>query len=192
MTSSTPWIVTEHWPSGLMLAYVGGIRSGKSALALRRFHGEISRMGLRSPAYLGTLLGEAEKHDGETAARIAGHRAQRPEGWARVDVERDLPGAAERCLRAGHDAWLLDGLGAWASLRLDQAQEALAELGAFMTSARRVPLVVLVLDEVGQGGVPGHPAARAFADLNGSLNQAACKEAGEAWSVQAGLAWRLK
>lgn len=192
MTSPAAWIVTENWPSGLMVAYVGGIRSGKSGLALRRFQDEVSRLGLRSPVYLGTLLPHAAQEDGEAAARIAGHQAQRPAAWAGMDVERDLPAAAERCLREGHDAWLLDGLGAWASLRLDQAQEALAELSSFITSARRVPLVVLVLDEVGQGGVPGHPAARAFADLNGALNQAACREAAEAWSVQAGLAWRLK
>jgi len=175
-----------------MAAYVGGIRSGKSALALRRFQDEISRLGLRSPVYLGTLLPHGAEEDGEVAARIAEHQAQRPEAWARVDVERDLPAAAERCLRAGHDAWLLDGLGAWAALRLDQAQEALAELASFIAGARRVPLVVLVLDEVGQGGVGGHAAARAFADLNGALNQAACREAAEAWGVQAGLAWRLK
>lgn len=192
MTPPAAWIVTENWPSGLMLAYVGGIRSGKSALALRRFQDEISRLGLRSPVYLGTLLAREAQEDQELARRITGHQARRPEAWARVDVERDLPAAAERCLRAGHDAWLLDGLGAWAALRLDQGQEALAELASFIAGARRVPLVVLVLDEVGQGGVPGHPTARAFADLNGALNQAACREAAEAWSVQAGLAWRLK
>ena len=37
-------------------------------------------------------------------------------------MERNLPEAAERCARAGYDAWLLDGLGAWAALRLDQGQ----------------------------------------------------------------------
>ena len=192
MTSPAAWIVTENWPSGLMVAYVGGIRSGKSALAQRRFQDEISRQGLRSPVYLGTLLTQAAEQDSELAMRVAAHQAQRPGGWAREDVGTDLPATAERCLRAGHDAWLLDGLGAWAALRLDQGQEAIAELASFIRSARRVPLVVLVLDEVGQGGVSGHPAARAFADLNGALNQAACREATEAWSVQAGLAWRLK
>jgi adenosylcobinamide kinase / adenosylcobinamide-phosphate guanylyltransferase len=192
VTSPEAWIVTEQWPSGLLLAYVGGIRSGKSDLAQRRFGQEVSRLNLRSPVYLGTLLQDAVGRDRELAERLEAHRAARPEGWARVDVERDLPAAAERCVQAGHDAWLLDGLGAWAALRLDQAQDAVAELGAFIARARRVPLVVLVLDEAGQGGVPGHPGARAFVDLNGALNQAACREAAEVWSAQAGLAWRLK
>ncbi|HTB22984.1 MAG TPA: bifunctional adenosylcobinamide kinase/adenosylcobinamide-phosphate guanylyltransferase [bacterium] len=176
----------------LTLAFIGGMRSGKSALAQRRFSEELAGQGLRSPAYLGTLLADASEKDGEMDRRIAAHRAARPAAWAYVDVGQDLPGAAKRCLEAGHDAWLLDGLGAWASLRLSQAQAAMAEWEAFMASAREVPLLVLVLDEVGLGGVPGHPAARAFADLNGLLNQSACKGAAEVWGAQAGLAWRLK
>ncbi len=53
-------------------------------------------------------------------------------------------------------------------------------------------LAVLVLDEVGLGGVGAHPAVRHFADLNGRLNQAACAQADEVYAVQAGLAQRLK
>jgi adenosylcobinamide kinase/adenosylcobinamide-phosphate guanylyltransferase len=176
----------------LTLAYIGGMRSGKSALAQRRFSDELTRLGIRSPAYLGTLLADALDKDGELDRRITAHRSARPEHWAYVDVGQDLPGAAERCLQAGHDAWLLDGLGAWAALRLEQTQQALAEWEAFTASAQGIPLLVLVLDEVGQGGVPGHPSARSFVDLNGALNQVVCKAASEVWGVQAGLAWRLK
>ena len=177
---------------GLILAYVGGIRSGKSALAARRFGEEVARLGLRSPAYLGTLLPRGGPEDEETALRIRAHQASRPAAWTLVEAGEGLPQAAERCLAAGHDAWLLDGLGAWASLGLDHPDRAWAEWGAFMERALQVPLLVLVLDEAGQGGVPGHAAARAFVDLNGTLNQAACARAHEAWGVQAGLEWRLK
>ena len=94
---------------------------------------------------------------------------------------------------AGHDAWFLDGLGAWAALQLDSPQAALAALGGFLALARQSSaLTVLVLDEVGQGGVAADPVARAFADLNGSLNQAACGEAVEVHVVQAGLPMRFK
>jgi|SRR5665213_533793 len=177
---------------GLFVAYVGGIRSGKSALAHRRFAEELPKRGLRSPVYLGTLLEDATAQDVQLTQRVQSHRAARPEAWATLAVAQDLPGTAQRCLLAGHDAWLLDGLGAWGALNLDQAGDAMIALEAFLTLARSVPLVVVVLDEVGQGGIAGHAAARAFADLNGLFNQTVCGEADEAWSVQAGLALRLK
>lgn len=179
-------------PSGLLLAYIGGIRSGKSALAQRRFEGEIDRLGLKAPVHVGTLLAEASDADASLAERLKAHRAARPAAWANVEAGRDLPAAGKRCVQSGHDAVLLDGLGAWAALRLEQPQAAVAELKAFLVLARSARLTVLVLDEVGQGGVPGHPAARAFVDLNGTLNQVACAQADEVWGAQAGLAVKLK
>jgi adenosyl cobinamide kinase/adenosyl cobinamide phosphate guanylyltransferase len=173
------------------LVYLGGIRSGKSRLAQARFAEEISRRGLKSPVYLGTLLLDAADEDRELVERLSAHREARPGDWKTLDVGKDLLAAGESCLKGKHDAWLLDGLGAWAALQLDAPQAALAQWGAFLTLARQVPLCVLVLDEVGQGGVPAHLAARAFVDLNGSLNQAACAEAEELWWVLAGKALRV-
>ena len=78
-------------------------------------------------------------------------------------------------------------------MRLDQHQDSvLAEWEAFLGLAGQAPLAILVLDEVGLGGVAAHPVARAFADLNGRLNQAAAAAADEVYSVQAGLLTRLK
>jgi adenosylcobinamide kinase/adenosylcobinamide-phosphate guanylyltransferase len=176
-----------------IVAYLGGIRSGKSRLAQERFAQELGLRGLLHPAYLGTLLSGASDADRELAERLTEHRRGRPDGWATVEVGTDLLAAGRACQAAGHDAWFLDGLGAWAALQLDAPQQAMAALGGFLALAGQAcGLLVLVLDEVGQGGVAEHPVARAFADLNGSLNQAACGEAGEVWVVQAGLAQRLK
>lgn len=178
--------------AGSIVAYIGGIRSGKSQAAQARFGAELAALGARSPVYLGTLLGGAGDADVELVERLTAHREARPGDWATLDVGTDLLEAGRRCLAAGHDAWLLDGLGAWAALQLERPQAAMAQLGGFLALARQARLCVLVLDEVGQGGVPGHPAARAFVDLNGSLNQAACATAGQVHGVQAGLVWRLK
>ncbi len=104
-----------------------------------------------------------------------------------------MEAAAELCLERGLQAWLLDGAGAWAALRLKKPEtEVLTEWQAFLRLATQASLAVLVLDEVGQGGVAGHPVARRFADLNGRLNQAACLAADEVYAVQAGLSSRLK
>jgi adenosylcobinamide kinase/adenosylcobinamide-phosphate guanylyltransferase len=169
-----------------VIAFIGGIRSGKSDLAQARFQAELKARKLKAPAYLATLLtGKAQK------PRIDAHQAARPATWATVEVGAQLPAAGQACLRGRRDAWLLDGLGAWAALRLTaKPGDVEAELAEFL--ALPVPLLVLVLDEVGQGGVPGHPAARAFADLNGSLNRQACEASDQVFSVQAGLALRLK
>jgi adenosylcobinamide kinase/adenosylcobinamide-phosphate guanylyltransferase len=175
-----------------VIAYLGGIRSGKSKLAQARFGASLTEMGALKPVYLGTLLSQASEADHEMVERLTAHREARPGDWTTLDVGKDLLDAGQRCLDAGHDAWLLDGLGAWAALQMDRPQAAMAQLGGFVQLARRARLCVLVLDEAGQGGVPGHPAARAFVDLNGTLNQAACSSADEVWGVQAGLALRLK
>jgi adenosylcobinamide kinase/adenosylcobinamide-phosphate guanylyltransferase len=177
---------------GKLVVYLGGIRSGKSQAAQKAFEEAISAQGLKAPAYLGTLLTEASEADQELASRLTEHRSQRPESWATVDVGHDLLGAGKACFEAKHDAWFLDGLGAWAALHLSQPQAAMAALGGYLTLGRSVGLHVVVLDEVGQGGIAGDPVSRAFADLNGSLNQAACREADEVYAVQAGLLQRLK
>ncbi|HTB34731.1 MAG TPA: bifunctional adenosylcobinamide kinase/adenosylcobinamide-phosphate guanylyltransferase [bacterium] len=179
--------------AGLLNVYLGGVRSGKSRLAQAAFAGQVAALGLRSPVYLGTLLGPESAADQELTERLTEHRRSRPESWATVEVDRDLLAAGQACRDAGHDAWFLDGLGAWAALQLHSPQAALAALGGFLALARQsAALTVLVLDEVGQGGVAMDPVARAFADLNGSLNQAACGEASEVQVVQAGLVLRLK
>lgn len=178
---------------GQLWVFLGGIRSGKSKLAQDAFAAALAPRGLSRPAYLGTLLADAAEVDQELAERLTEHRRGRPGAWATVDVGLDLLAAAQACRREGHDAWFLDGLGAWAALQMNQPQAAMAALGAFVALAREsAGLLVLVLDEVGQGGVPGDPMARAFCDLNGSLNQAACAEADAVHLVQAGLALRLK
>jgi adenosylcobinamide kinase/adenosylcobinamide-phosphate guanylyltransferase len=178
---------------GPLSAYVGGVRSGKSRLAQAAFEAAVERLGLQRPVYLGTLLGPEAAADQELTERLTEHRRSRPDAWATVEVGRDLLAAGQACREAGHDAWFLDGLGAWAALQLDSPQAALAALGGFLALARQsAALTVLVLDEVGQGGVAADPLARAFADLNGSLNQAACGEAAEVFVVQAGLAMRFK
>ena len=177
---------------GKLIVYLGGVRSGKSLLAQTAFTAAIEAQGLHRPAYLGTLLAGASETDLELAERLTEHRRTRPESWTTVDVGHDLLAAGKACFEAGHDAWFLDGLGAWAALQLSRPQAAMAALGGFLTLGRQAQLVVLVLDEVGQGGVAGDPVSRAFADLNGSLNQAACREADQVHSVQAGLSLRLK
>jgi adenosylcobinamide kinase/adenosylcobinamide-phosphate guanylyltransferase len=177
---------------GRLIAFLGGVRSGKSRLAQERFAAELKARRLKAPAYLATLLAKGAR-DASLSRRVAAHRAGRPAAWQTVEVGRALEACAQDCLARGLDAWLLDGAGAWAALRLAEEEAAvLEEWQAFLGLARRSRVSILVLDEVGLGGVAPHPAQRRFADLNGRLNQAACAEADEVYGVQAGLLQRLK
>ena len=176
----------------MLIAYLGGIRSGKSAMAQERVRVEADALALGTPVYLGTLLSSEEAHDAGLAKRLLEHRRSRPAAWPTVEVGRDLVAAGRHCLEGGHRAWLLDGLGAWGAHFLDNPTGALHDLNAFLDLARTLPLLVIVLDEVGLGGVPAHPAARVFADLNGALNQAVFSRVDEAIAAQAGLQLRLK
>jgi adenosylcobinamide kinase/adenosylcobinamide-phosphate guanylyltransferase len=170
---------------GRLIAYLGGIRCGKSRLAEERFSKEIKGKPLK-PVYLATLDSEKIRGDKGIQARLREHRQRRPAYWDTIEIGRDLAG------NAGHKAMLLDGLGMWVSLRLtDSPDMVLGEAGAFAVSASKA-LAVLVLDEAGQGGIAASPQARRFADLNGRVNQLICAAAHEVWRVDAGIAIRLR
>ncbi len=185
---------------GRLVLYLGGIRSGKSALAQERVAAFTRRGG--AVAYLATWPEPPRgKADPERERRVRLHRQSRPAGWTTLEAWRGLvealkavskgaPGRGAGAFRA----ILLDGTGlfvsnamAWPENRvLDQAE-------VFCLSCRhQAALTVVVADEVGQGGVPGHPVARRFADLNGKFNQALARAADEVWWVAAGTAFRTK
>lgn len=174
-------------------AYIGGLRSGKSQAALEDLQAALKRGKRLKPAYFGTLLSAASRKDASLAKRLAGHRAARPLTWATVEVGEQLLRAGLAARHAGYDAWLVDGLGPWVALRMRRGEAALlGELDAFLQQAAKAKTCLIVLDEVGLGGVPGHPVARDFADLNGLVNQAVVRAAKRVFGVQAGLKIRLK
>jgi adenosylcobinamide kinase/adenosylcobinamide-phosphate guanylyltransferase len=179
MKTSTRWI-----------AYIGGIRSGKSEAAEARVAWEARTTGLRV-GYLGTV--DEGRADQALSGRVREHRARRPKGWLTLDAGTGLAAAARQALGKGCGILFADGLGLWVAGNMEPGEKALLrEWKKFTATAKGSRLCVLVLDEVGQGGVPGHAVARDFADLNGRLNQAAATLCDEVWMVQAGLLRKLK
>lgn len=170
---------------GKLIAYLGGIRSGKSGLAEARFALELKKSRAK-PVYLATLDSRLARQDREMQKRLLEHRSRRPSAWQTIEIGRELSS------QSGHPALLLDGLGLWVALRYEDAAEAVCgEAAAFAAEARK-RLAVVVLDEAGQGGVSASAAARRFCDLNGRVNQAVCAAAHEVWRVDAGIAQRIK
>jgi adenosylcobinamide kinase/adenosylcobinamide-phosphate guanylyltransferase len=173
--------------AGKLRVYIGGIRSGKSEVAERIFSENLKGKRWKA-AYLATVDSHLAKNDPGLKERVAAHQARRPRAWLTHECGAKLSPAP------GCQAQLMDGLGNWLALRLQDAPgAALKELEGFLRDLKKqCRLAILVLDEVGQGGISVNRAQRRFADLNGLANQRVCAEADEVWRVDAGLVVRIK
>ena len=163
---------------------LGGARSGKSRLAV-----ELA-VAARAPV---TFVATGEAGDEEMAARIAWHRAERPEGWVTVEE----PYALERALTAAAPSHtvVVDCLTLWTAnaLARDGEPERVLEAAATAaaTAARRDALTIVVSNEVGLGIVPMEPLTRAYRDLLGSVNRLWVEASADAAFVVAGRLLRL-
>ncbi len=149
---------------------LGGARSGKSRFALADLSAQ-TRVAIVATAHAG---------DADMAARIARHRAERPERWPTIEAPRDLVDGVRRAL-ATADVVVVDCVTVWvANLMLaGQRDEAVlaeaARLAALVTDARGD--VRLVSNEAGLGVHPPTAEGLRFRDLLGLVNQrlaAAC------------------
>jgi adenosylcobinamide kinase/adenosylcobinamide-phosphate guanylyltransferase len=165
---------------------LGGARSGKSTYAQRLAEAQQEDV---------LFLATAEPRDDDMAARIARHRAERPERWRTLEAPLDLV----RALAAVPPApvVLLDCVTLWVSnLLLAEGaswEAAAAELDALLAwhRAGRSHLIV-VSNEVGLGLVPADAVSRAYREWLGWFNQRLATEAGAVYLMVAGLAIDVK
>jgi adenosylcobinamide kinase/adenosylcobinamide-phosphate guanylyltransferase len=170
--------VTPRFLSHLIL---GGARSGKSRYALDLAH------ALQGPV---AFVATAEARDGDMAARIARHRAERPPGWLTIEEPLDLVGGCRRA--AGSAALVLvDCLTLWIANRLLAGHTDAAMLGgarelADWLSEGSAP-ALLVSNEVGAGVVPPTADGVRFRDLLGQVNQIVAARADRVTLMVAGI-----
>lgn len=163
---------------------IGGVRSGKSALAERLLADETE------VHYVATSA--ANPADPEWGERIADHQNRRPQTWRTIE-SMDAAGL----LREQGPPVLIDCLTVWLTRVMDRhdawndAAWPVAEAGvradiddlaeALKNTVRRV---VIVTNEVGQGIVPTEASVRRFRDYMGWTNQRIASISDEvAWSV---------
>jgi adenosylcobinamide kinase / adenosylcobinamide-phosphate guanylyltransferase len=156
---------------------LGGARSGKSTLALRR----AADTGL--PVL---FVATAEPRDAEMAERITRHRAERDPAWTTVEAPLDLAGA----LAAAPDGAcvIVDCLTLWVANRLEDGEAEVVRLAteaAALAAARTAPTIA-VSNEVGMGVVPASAIGRRYRDVLGRVNATWAERAGEAALVIAG------
>lgn len=164
----------------------GGVRSGKSAFALRRAR----ELGTRR-----VFIATAEAFDDEMRERAVRHRVERGGAFSTIEAPRALV-AALRGASPQADVVVIDCLTLWLSnlllegldeaaiaLRVDELCTALCACEAH---------VVIVSNEVGMGVVPDSKLGRVFRDVSGNAHQALAKHSDELYFAVMGQLLRLR
>jgi adenosylcobinamide kinase / adenosylcobinamide-phosphate guanylyltransferase len=188
---------------------LGGARSGKSDFAL-----QLAAASGRPVVFVATM----EAGDDDVRARIARHRAERPQHWRTVEEPIALLDALAKYAEPGAFV-IIDCLTLWVSNLLlaalpspDDASagdaaagdmapdEAAAAIRAIVAQVEALASwcaacdgeVAIVSNEVGSGVVPAYALGRAFRDALGSANRIVAARADAVYSVVAGLAVDMK
>lgn len=187
----------ESVPTSRVIVIGGGVRSGKSRLAVDL----ALRLGERR-AFVAT----AQALDDEMHERIAAHRREREGRFETIEAPRRLAEVAQQM--TSYDVVVVDCLTLYVSNlllevndveQLDRAgarrleELAVAELTAAAAQLRqKTCYLVFVTNEVGMGVVPVSRLGRLFRDVAGRVNQWIASEASEVWWCAMGIPMRLK
>lgn len=164
---------------------LGGARSGKSRLAER----QAADSGL-AVVYIAT----SQPLDGEMSARVAHHRARRPDHWGLVEEPVELARVLREHASAG-TCLLVDCLTLWLTnlLMLEDDARLAAERDALLACIAELPgRVLLVSNETGLGVVPLGELTRRYVDEAGWLHQALAELCTRVTFTVAGLPMLLK
>ena len=141
------------------------------------------------------FVATAEARDGDMAARIARHRAERPARWVTIEEPLDLVGACRKT--AGRaDLVLVDCLTLWIANRMLAGHTDAAMLGGThdLTDwlSEGPASALLVSNEVGAGVVPPTVDGGRFRDLLGQVNQLVAARADRVTFMVAGIPTVIK
>ena len=171
--------------SGHLVLIGGGVRSGKSAFALRR------ALAAPAPRY---FLATARPGDEEMRERIGRHQLERGDAFQTVEEPLELCSAMS-ALPEGATV-VVDCLALWLSNRLlhdGDGAACLQEVTRLGRLARaRGHCALLVTNEVGLGIVPDSALGRRFRDLAGHVHQRLSAEADELYFAVLGTLLRLR
>lgn len=163
---------------------LGGIRSGKSALA------EAEAAACDRPV---VYVATATAGDGEMADRITRHQQRRPDDWG-LDEEPLALGSVLARHRGAAPCLLVDCMSLWLGNLLGAEEGVLArEREAFLAQLEGYPgPMVIVSNEVGLGVIGMDALTRRFCDELGWLNQALAQRCDRVMLSVAGLPQMLK
>ena len=169
-----------------IICFLGGARSGKSALAETRALAEAER-SKKPLIYLATAVVD---DDAEMLARIERHKTARAAEFQTIEEPLYLAQAIKPHENA---VILLDSVGIWLGNMMSNMmmgeQDWRDELEALLAIA---PTLILVSDDVSGGIIPDNALARRFRDEMGLINQQIAATANEVIYVTAGIATHIK
>ncbi len=186
--------------------FLGGARSGKSALAETDVYAWLQAHPHGRVIYVAT----AQVWDEEMRDRVALHRQRRPDTWQLIEEPMQLAQLLDAHGQMQADerplCIMVDCLTLWLTNQLCQidldddsvavkhaaegAQRAIDEL---LHSVQEFPgALVMVSNEVGSGIVPMGKLSRQFQDLSGTMNQALAQLCDRVTLAVAGLPVKVK
>ena len=165
----------------------GGVRSGKSAYAVKR----ALEAGEKR-----CFLATAEPFDDDMKVRIARHREERA-GHFTTEEEPLHPARVLDQALGRYDVVLMDCLTVWLNnlfYHFEKQPERIApEMEFFLKKLELTPVsIFLVTNEIGSGLIPGDPPSRKFVDALGKLNQSVARIADEVVFMVSGIPSVLK
>lgn len=168
---------------GRIVFITGGVRSGKSSLAVK------TAGGGRSVLFLATALASDE----EMRRRIENHRLERPADWRTVEVTE---GRLEESLEGEEEILLVDCLTLYVARRISEGitvDEITEEIAQVLDKMRdRFELSIIVSNEVGSGVVPDNELARHFSEVLGQVNRLVAGGADEVLLLVSGIPVKVK
>jgi adenosylcobinamide kinase/adenosylcobinamide-phosphate guanylyltransferase len=164
----------------------GGASSGKSAFALRLFHGR------KDVSFIATGV----RTDTEMEGRIEAHRRERPNEWETIEEPLDILGAAAK-MNPLHKGLIIDCLTFWVSNLLyfgkcnpEQIIDRARETAHYLKDIGKTTLIIT--NELGMGIIPESRETRNYRKIAGEVNQCFAARSTEAYFVVSGLGMRLK
>lgn len=168
---------------------VGGVRSGKSSLAVDL----ASKSGKKV-----TFIATAIAFDDEMKERIKLHQSDRPSNWQVIEEPRLIANALLKSSIDSQDDGLvlLDCLGVYiTNLLMDDLsdQEIMDNIETTVNAiSESTNEIIVVSNEVGHGIVPDNKLSRRFRDLIGFANQRLAAVADDFVFMQCGIPMKLK
>ncbi|GMT48950.1 MAG: adenosylcobinamide kinase/adenosylcobinamide phosphate guanyltransferase [bacterium] len=166
----------------LKIAYIGGVKSGKSVLA----EGKALELSSQDkPYYLAT---NKICDDEEMKKRVKVHKDRRKDRFITIEEPLRLYDTITKC----DNTVLVECLTLWLNnmLHIDQSDEAIYEEMSRVLKLDQS--MVFVINEVGLGGIQLNPLARRFTDLSGKVAQMLGQSCDQLYFCVAGLTLRMK
>ena len=162
-----------------MALVVGGIASGKS------HYGE--QLAIQT-GLVKTYIATAQMGDDEMRIKIAAHQDRRGKDWVLQEAPFDIAAALP-----ARGVCLLDCATMWLSNHLLAEHDLDKECDVLLQALDRHPHpIVIISNEVGQGGIGEHRLMRKFQNAQGRLNQMLAAQADLVIKVEMGLPNILK